>query len=164
VAYEGSPDWHRQLRVWRQRDRAIYVVSFVYVVFAANYIFLFFANVSPADHINWLLSAGICVLQDFVVLPVAVGLVIVAVTQTMVLVTSCRHRVGRRDLLTRGSVEQLDEVLSSSGKDSREIRRAFSHEGGLRGYLNESMRAQQGRPDEWPPSEESRSARRGSLE
>jgi hypothetical protein len=126
VPYEGSPNWHAQLRSWRRRDRLIWIIGIAYCLFAVNYVCLFFANVAEIDQADWIISAGISFLEDFVVLPVALAFAFTSFALVLLACLSRRHGLQRSQITQHGSIDRIREVFSNS--DKVEIRRQLTSE------------------------------------
>jgi hypothetical protein len=125
VPYEGSPEWHKQLRNWRLRDGIIGIVGSAYCLFAVNYICLFFANVAEADQSDWMISAGIGFFEDFVLLPWALAIAFTSLALVLLACTSRRYGLSRSQMTQHGSIDFLREVFTSTG-DHSDIRRQLT--------------------------------------
>jgi hypothetical protein len=102
-AFEGCPGWERQLRHWRQQDRMIWVCGSAYGLFSVNFVVLFFANVEPKDHLDWITSAAIGACQDFMLVPFAISFVFPLLGFSFLAVLSCCMKAPKKDLLGRTS-------------------------------------------------------------
>jgi len=136
VSYEGSPDWHRQLRRWRRADASLSVLGILYCLFAVNYVCLFFANVASKDQESWMISAGIGFLQDFVIIPVGFGLAVSLMALVTITCISWKYGLARSHITQHGSVEHLREVLRT--RDKGAIQRALTDTDVLRENLTDS--------------------------
>lgn len=125
VAYEGSPDWHRQLRCWRRGDAAIFVFGTSYCVFAIHYICLFFANVADSDQAEWMISAGVSLLEDFIIIPTVIGFTITLIALVLLSCVSCKYGVPKSHIMRPSSVEAIRELFSSTS-DRGEIQRTLT--------------------------------------
>jgi hypothetical protein len=119
VAYEGSPDWRRQLRKWRRADTAIWVFGLGYCAFTVNFIVLFFANVAAKDQEDWMISASISLNQEFVIVPVAVGFIVSLMAMGFLAVAACRSGLRKSDFTQDGSLDRIREMFrrTSQGSD-----------------------------------------------
>jgi len=72
IDYVGSPKYKKQLRVWFVKDCILWIIGLSYAIFCAIYVMLFFANVLPEDHVQWIISAGISFMTDLVLTPFAI--------------------------------------------------------------------------------------------
>jgi hypothetical protein len=125
VPYEGSPEWHKQLRNWRLRDRIVGIIGIAYCLFAVNYICLFFANVAEADQSDWMLSAGIGFFQDFIILPWALAFAFTSIALLLLGCTSCRYGLQRAHLTQHGNLDHIREVFNNSS-DHGDIKRQLT--------------------------------------
>jgi len=130
VAYEGSPDWHRQLRIWRRADAIIWVLGTLYCLFAVNYVGLFFANVAAQDQGEWMGGGGICFFVEFVFLPVGIGFIFALVALVSISYISWRYGLARSHITQHGSVETLREVFEAT-RERGAIQRALINADGL---------------------------------
>jgi hypothetical protein len=128
VPYEGSPEWHRQLRNWRRRDGIVGIAGSAYCLFAVNYICLFFANVAEADQADWMISAGIGFLEDIVILPWALAFAFTSLALVLLACTSRRYGLSRSNITQHGSIDYLREVFNSTS-DHGEIKRQLTDNG-----------------------------------
>ncbi|CAE7785608.1 unnamed protein product, partial [Symbiodinium sp. KB8] len=69
---EQSKRW--QLRVWKCRAVAFWLIWLVYSLVCLVYTMLFLANVRLVDAQGWLMSTGMSLLQDLVILPLFLAL------------------------------------------------------------------------------------------
>jgi hypothetical protein len=150
VAYEGSLDWQHQLRRWRRADLAVWVLGLAYCAFAVNYICLFFANVAAGDQSDWMTSAKIGLVEDFIIIPAAVGFAITVVAMVLLACVACRHGVQKEHITKTGSIALVREVFSSHS-DKQAIKRALAglqeHEGNGTIMRSKSMHGRQSLED-----------------
>jgi hypothetical protein len=145
VDYEGSPDWHKQLRSWRRRDVSIWLVGVAYCMFGGSFAMLFFANVAPKDQVDWILTAAVGLIEDFVIIPVLIGFVTAALALLMVSIISWKNGLHRQQFVEHGSLEDIRAVL----KDSQfygSIQEAFSCQEGVARWVTrqKTLRAEEG--------------------
>jgi len=87
--YEGCPEWNRQLAIWRVQDKAIWIFGLLYLAFCIFFVCLFLANVDADDHADWLLGGLISVVEDILIIPLVVALVLPLIA------TACLHFMSR---------------------------------------------------------------------
>jgi hypothetical protein len=97
--FEGCPEWQRQLRAWRCQDRIIWVIGLAYCGFAINFLMLFFANVADEDQADWITSAAICILEDFIVIPLLLAFLYPFFALLFLCVLKTKRKTTRKDLL-----------------------------------------------------------------
>eukprot|EP00928_Gymnodinium_smaydae_P090812 TRINITY_DN7453_c0_g1_i2.p1 TRINITY_DN7453_c0_g1~~TRINITY_DN7453_c0_g1_i2.p1 ORF type:complete len:898 (-),score=135.05 TRINITY_DN7453_c0_g1_i2:96-2789(-) len=66
----------RFLLYWNLRNSVVYCGLVLYCIFCVIFIFSFLANVDPRDEYKWLVAASTVIVEDFVVQPLIVTLVI----------------------------------------------------------------------------------------
>jgi len=125
VAYEGSPDWHRQLRKWRRNDALIWVFGTAYCLVAINYVCLFFAQVAAHDQEQWLVSAALALSEDLIIIPFTISFVITLMALVLLTCMSWKYGLARSQITQHGSVEALRKLLSST-RDRGEIKRMLT--------------------------------------
>jgi len=77
-ALEKLPEDERKehLRHIDNRIRLFWVLSVGYILGCIGIIMAFLANVTEVDAGKWLIASGICLLEDFIIIPLALGLII----------------------------------------------------------------------------------------
>lgn len=73
---QGCPEWNRQLRAWRIQDRIVYVTGSLMLASSLFFINVFLANVSDEDNEDWFIAFMALLLQDFVVMPASIALLL----------------------------------------------------------------------------------------
>merc|ERR1712079_51174 len=89
---EGSEEWKRQLRVWRHRDIAVWVLGILYCVFCLFFVAVFIANVTEKDRMSWSIALLLSFVQGHLLIPSIVSTFFVL----MVAISSCFHEVRKR--------------------------------------------------------------------
>lgn len=111
--------------MWRRADRAIWVLGLAYCAFAITFICLFFANVAVVDQDDWMVSAGISLVEDHFIMPAAIGFVITSFAMIFLACEARRYNVQKERFTKTGNIEGVREVLKSN-TDKNAIRRALS--------------------------------------
>lgn len=99
VEYEGSSAWHHQLRVWRVQDRLLWCFAGLYNALCTSYIVLFLANVDTGEIPNWGRSVILQVLQENVIVPLAISVVVPLSTPLLLFCLSRLLRKSRKHIL-----------------------------------------------------------------
>ncbi|CAE7941396.1 unnamed protein product, partial [Symbiodinium necroappetens] len=106
---EQSKRW--QLRVWKCRAVAFWLIWLVYSLVCLVYTMLFLANVRLVDAQGWLMSTGMSLLQDLVILPLFLALALGLMASVALLSKGIRRRIeakwleGYADAEEQGSKE-----------------------------------------------------------
>lgn len=129
VPYEGSKEYHKQLRIWRIKDFLLWTIGTAYSLFAAHFVMLFFANVAPKDQVNWMISAAIGYFQDFVMVPLGLSIVIFFFAFSLLLYLGCSLRLHPKKMVSHGRLETLEGVLKTA-TSKQEVREAMLDEEG----------------------------------
>lgn len=79
----GSEPWQKQLKKWRIQERIFWVFGTSYLAFATFFILTFLANIGDEDVNDWFTAGWMTLLQDLIVVPVAMSLVIPGVTRSI---------------------------------------------------------------------------------
>lgn len=95
----GSPAWRRQLRVWATQQLLFWFFGLAYCGFCLFYVCLFLANLGDADDEDWSLAGLFALMQDFVIVPIAMSTVVPLMATSLV---ACHRAAG-------GSVRALQE-------------------------------------------------------
>jgi len=96
-----------------------------YCLFAINFICLFFANVAEGDQADWMISAGISLAQDFVIIPAVVGFVVTLLAMVFLACVACAYGVKKEHLTKTGRIAVVQEVFNSNS-DKQVIKRALA--------------------------------------
>lgn len=78
---------------------------------------LFFANVSEDDQIEWMITSGVSVLQDFIVMPFLAGLATPLLAVVGLIVVAVHHGHSREHLCKQGSVDNIADLLLQDAQD-----------------------------------------------
>jgi hypothetical protein len=150
----NSPEARRrQLRVWRCQDITIWVAGLAYMAFAINFIVLFFANVDTGNVREWLLSAGIGLVQDHLILPLSVVVLHSLLTMLLVSVVARGHGVKKQELVQRYRMEKQKLSPKESEASEEAVTESTSTGTGTDSIDIEAMAAQAGADKlERPPS------------
>lgn len=79
----------RRLRLWRVQDRVLWVVGVLYCAACTFFILAFLANVHPAALASWSVVGYASVLQDALVIPLGVGLLVPVTSMAVLSAVSC---------------------------------------------------------------------------
>ncbi|CAE7197674.1 HERC1 [Symbiodinium natans] len=91
---ERSKKW--QMRVWKCRALAFWLIWLVYSLVCLVYTMLFLANVRLADAHGWYMSTGMSLLQDLVILPLFLALALGLMASAALLSKGIRRRIEAR--------------------------------------------------------------------
>jgi hypothetical protein len=81
----------RQLKIWRNQDRLIWVLGLLYCLFCVNLVVLFYANVSTDNIMEWIITTLMALAQDHVVMPLLLVLFSSGLTMLFVaIVAKCK--------------------------------------------------------------------------
>jgi len=139
VDYEGSLAWRRKLWEWRRNDMIFWMFGLAWCVFVINLVCLFFANVVDADRANWVVSVGLGVLEEIIVLPAAVALIIGIIMRSSLVYLATRHGVSSSTITQHGSFESLGELLRCTD-DRDDIWRVLTGSVHLETYVSEKKK------------------------
>lgn len=103
--YEGCPAWKRQLRVWRIQDAMLWFLGLAYVCFCIFFILVFLANTEPKDQPSWVVSGTISFVEDVLVIPLAIAILVPLMATFFLSLLSCCKRAKKRDLLRQRRVD-----------------------------------------------------------
>jgi len=101
VPRKKGPEWHRQLLAWRIQDIMVYSFGIFYGLLMLAFQVLFLANISEKDGRPILISAGISLGQDLVVVPFAIALFSPAMAVISTAVLSLIQGASRDDIIYR---------------------------------------------------------------
>lgn len=115
----SEEDKARRRRRWRRRTVAFWFIAVLYKSFCVLYVCAFIANVSKEDANQWLEATAMSLLQDFVLKPAILAIILSVVSS---LVLACRPSVKRNiqaKWMEDGSVEPVaaEDVRDSSMPD-----------------------------------------------
>jgi hypothetical protein len=119
----NSPEERRrQLKVWRCQDVTLWVFGLAYMAFSINFIVLFFANVDTGNVMEWVISAGIGLLQDHLLLPLSTVVLHSLLTMLLVAVVARGHGVKKHELVRKyrleGKTEKEDGAAPAPARGS----------------------------------------------
>lgn len=103
---EKSKQWLRQVRIWRVQDQAVVVIGMVYSCFCSFFTFSFLANVSPQDLPSWALTTGTSFVEDIMVIPLGVGLIVPFAAMGALSLGSFLNKEERSELLRQRRAEK----------------------------------------------------------
>lgn len=105
--FEGSKKWSRQLRAWRVQDKLLWGIGILYNATCILVIALFLANVAPTDLPDWGLGALMQVLEEQLILPVCIALLVPLMTLAFLSLVVLLRKISRQELLqeSRAAVE-----------------------------------------------------------
>ncbi|CAE7747042.1 HERC1, partial [Symbiodinium microadriaticum] len=145
---EQSKRW--QLRVWKCRAVAFWLIWLVYSLVCLVYTMLFLANVRLVDAQGWLMSTGMSLLQDLVILPLFLALALGLMASVALLSKGIRRRIeakwleGYADAEEQGSKEPEEEAPPSRrNSNTSQISEARLEGGFARGHRTEQAPQQQ---------------------
>jgi len=116
--YEGSPAWKRQLRNWLFRDILFWVSSVSYAGFCVLYILLFFANVAPQDQGAWMFSAGMSLMDDFMLGPMLMALAPPLLLMCLLSFIAWKKGSSIREVVEAWEAEAAEKEQKGLDKDS----------------------------------------------
>lgn len=99
VEYKGCPEWDRQLRLWRVKDRIFVALSLLFIAFCIFTVLLFLATVAGDDLLEWGVTGAITFAEDMVLIPVAGACLTPALAMGLFLAVACATGRECRDLL-----------------------------------------------------------------
>lgn len=108
VDFEDGPEWRKQLKKWRFRDRLVWFFGLVYVLFSTFFVALFLANVAPKDMDSWALSGMISLVEDAVVIPLFTALLVPLLSSLALALASWLTGEGRSTLLENAQREKRE--------------------------------------------------------
>lgn len=103
---EGGPQWRRQVRLWHTQDKILLVVGSLYNGFCTFYVFVFLANVNPRELPKWAVTGGTSLVEDCLVVPVAIALLVPFTSMGALSLGSLLGKLDRHELLTQRRREQ----------------------------------------------------------
>jgi len=119
VDYVGSKQWKTQLRVWRFMDVCLWIFGLAYGIFCLIYVMLFMANVDPADHTPWIVTAGTSFASTLLIAPLGMAIIPAILAFFLILVLACWLRKQRHEvldmILTHGEEEEAGRPSDASG-------------------------------------------------
>jgi len=119
--YKGSPAAKRQLFTWRVMDIILWTFAVLYSGACIMVIFLFFANVTPSDHVAWRITVVTGLLGDMIVMPFAMVLLpYVALMLCLIFLAVLAH-----GSVTTAASEISRTATTVSSKATRSVRRQF---------------------------------------
>lgn len=84
----------RQLRVWAVQERVFWCLGSLHLGFCTLFVILFLANIGEQDLEDWFSAGGLAMLQDLVLLPIGMALVIPFLVRSILL---CYRFVTKKD-------------------------------------------------------------------
>lgn len=112
LAYKGCPEWRRQLRIWRIRDKVIWIVGSLYLALCAFFICLYLANVSEEDNGGWAISGVVSVLEGAVLVPFFIALFVPLLAALTLSVVSRAREVEKSELVRQRRAELMEGNLT----------------------------------------------------
>lgn len=101
-----SRAWKKQLKVWQIQDVLFWIVGLAYLAFCTLFMVVFLANIGNEDSNEWFTAGWVTLLQDLILLPLAMALVIPLFTRGMLAIHT-RHAHIDTDTAIRNACEQL---------------------------------------------------------
>jgi len=109
LPHEGCREWKRQLRSWQIQDRLVWILGSLYLAFCIFFLCIFLANVSEEDSKLWCVSAAISIVEDTIVIPLAVAIFIPCLAALTLSLVSWAKKAQRAELIHR----RLEPVLQN---------------------------------------------------
>lgn len=116
VPCEASPEWQRQLGIWRAQDRVLWAAGLLYNAFCGLFIILFLANVAPSDVPEWGMTTLITIIEDNLALPLVIALVLPLFAVSTLCLMSRVQGVELQDLL-----QEQREATERNGGNWRQV-------------------------------------------
>lgn len=98
---EGSPEWRKQLRIWEVQNILVWVCGSVYAACCLFFTVTFLANISIGDHNQFTLTAAVSFVQDSVVLPLGLALLLPLAAQLFLSCHLAREEMDQVALIRR---------------------------------------------------------------
>lgn len=105
---QGSAAWNKQLRAWQVQERLFWLIGFLYLSFCTLFVIVFLANIGNEDNEDWFTSGGMALLEDIVMLPVGMAIILPLMARSLLLVYAC---ITKKDMhhLVRHACEQMHQ-------------------------------------------------------
>lgn len=95
----GSPEWQRQIRIWRVQDAAALCLGLLYNVCCSLFVFAFLANIAEKDLPKWAFTTGTSILEDVMVIPICVGVLVPVAAMGALALGSWLNQERREELM-----------------------------------------------------------------
>lgn len=156
----NSPEERRrQLKVWRCQDVTLWVCGLAYMAFAINFIVLFFANVDTGNVMEWVISAGIGLLQDHLLLPLSTVILHSLLTMLLVAIVARGQGVKKHELVRKYRLEKPGPGPKDGNEEDKKEKEDGAAPAPARGSGGGDLQQEMGAEDEEMGVEDEKVAR-----
>eukprot|EP00929_Paragymnodinium_shiwhaense_P083440 TRINITY_DN4446_c0_g1_i8.p1 TRINITY_DN4446_c0_g1~~TRINITY_DN4446_c0_g1_i8.p1 ORF type:complete len:979 (+),score=208.31 TRINITY_DN4446_c0_g1_i8:1102-4038(+) len=104
---EGDePKMRKMLRGWFVKDLILYVISISYIAFCIVFLMAFHANVTEFDATKWLMSAGVSLLKEVILVPMFISFIFALSAKAL----------AQSDTIIAGSTKKMDRFVREEPK------------------------------------------------